>query len=166
MCVWARTQYERAAASKLIQFHSVQSLSLVWLFATPWIAVHRSSLSITNSWSLLKHMSIKSVMPSNRLILSGPLLLPLIFSSTKLFSNELILHISGLALQSELVFSKSEVSSGWDLEMVYCHFLLIHLAKKKPFFFFFSPLLEFWAKKERQKSDSLKKNWRLNFNMG
>ena len=165
MCVWARTQYERAAASKLIQFHSVQSLSLVWLFATPWIAVHRSSLSITNSWSLLKHMSIKSVMPSNHLILYGPLLLPLIFSSTKLFSNELILHISGLALQSELVFSKSEVSSGWDLEMVYCHFLLIHLAKKNHFFFF-SPLLEFWAKKERQKSDSLKKNWRLNFNMG
>ena len=93
MCVWARTQYERAAASKLIQFHSVQSLSLVWLFATPWIAVHRSSLSITNSWSLLKHMSIKLVMTFNYLILCCPLLLPSIFPNIRIFSNESVLHI-------------------------------------------------------------------------
>ena len=52
-----------------VQFSSVQSLSRVWLFETPWIAACHASLSITNAWSLLKHMSIKSVMPSNHLIL-------------------------------------------------------------------------------------------------
>ena len=58
-----------------VQFSSVQSLSRVRLFATPWIAACQASLSITNSWSLLKHMSIKSVMPSSHLILCHPLLL-------------------------------------------------------------------------------------------
>ena len=58
------------------QFSSVQSLSLVQLFATPWTATHQASLSITSSRSLLKLMSIESVMPSNRLILCCPLLLP------------------------------------------------------------------------------------------
>ena len=57
------------------QFSSVQSLSRVWLFATPWTAAWQASLSITNSWSLLKLMSIESVMPSNHLILCCPLLL-------------------------------------------------------------------------------------------
>ena len=56
-------------------FSSDQSLSHVRLFATPWIAAHQASLSITNSWSLLKHMSIESVMPSNHHILCHPLLL-------------------------------------------------------------------------------------------
>ena len=54
------------------QFSSVQSLSRVWLFATPWIAADQASLSITNSWSSLKLMSIESVMPSNHLLLSSP----------------------------------------------------------------------------------------------
>jgi len=68
---------------------SVQSLSCVQLFATPWIAAHQASLSITNSWSLLKLMSIKSVMPSNHLLLCHPLLLlPSIFPSIRVFSNE------------------------------------------------------------------------------
>ena len=58
------------------QFSSVQSLSHVRLFATPWTAAHQASLSITNSWSLLKPMSIESVMPSHHLILCHPLLLP------------------------------------------------------------------------------------------
>ena len=58
-----------------LQFSSFQSLSRVRLFATPWTAAHKASLSITNSWSLLKPMSIKSVMPSNHLILCHPLLL-------------------------------------------------------------------------------------------
>ena len=58
-----------------VQFSLVQSLSRVWLLATPWIAVRQASLSITNSWSLLKLMSIKSVVPSNHLILCHPLLL-------------------------------------------------------------------------------------------
>ena len=64
---------------------SVQSLSRVRLFATPWIAARQASLSITNSWSLLKLMSINSVMPSNHLILCCPLLLPSIFHSIRVF---------------------------------------------------------------------------------
>ena len=73
---------------------SVQSLSHVWLFATPWTAAHQASLSITNSWSLLKLMSIESVMPSNHLILCHPLLLlPSIFPHIRVFSNESVLCI-------------------------------------------------------------------------
>ena len=73
---------------------SVQSLSCVWLFATPWTATRQASLSITNSWSLLKPMSIESVMPSNHLILCHPLLLlPSIFPSIRVFSNESVLLI-------------------------------------------------------------------------
>ena len=68
---------------------SVQPLSHVWLFVTPWIAARQASLSITNSWSPLKPMSIESVMPSNHLILCCPLLLlPSIFPSIRVFSNE------------------------------------------------------------------------------
>ena len=75
-------------------FSSVQSLSHVWLFVTPWIAARQASLSITNSWSLPKPMSIESVMPSNHLILCRPLLLlPSIFPSIRVFSNESALHI-------------------------------------------------------------------------
>ena len=73
---------------------SVQWLSCVWLFSTPWTAAHRASLSITNSWSLLKLVSIASAMPSNHLILCCPLLLlPSIFPSIRVFSNESVLHI-------------------------------------------------------------------------
>ena len=73
---------------------SVQWLSRVQLFVTPWNAACRASLSITNSWTLLKLMSIKSVMPSNHLILCCPLLhLPSVFPSICIFSNELALHI-------------------------------------------------------------------------
>ena len=69
--------------------------SHVLLFATPWAAAHQASLSITNSRSLLKLMSIVSVMPSNRLILCCPLLLPpSIFPSIRVFSNESVLHIT------------------------------------------------------------------------
>ena len=71
----------------------VQSLSLVPFFATPWTAVSQASLSITNSWSLLKLMSIELVMPSNHLILCHPLLLPSIFPSIRVFSNESVLHL-------------------------------------------------------------------------
>ena len=73
---------------------SVQSLSHVQLFATPWTAAHRASPSITNSLSLLKLMSIEPVMPSNNLILCHPLLFPpSIFPSIRVFSNELALCI-------------------------------------------------------------------------
>ena len=75
-------------------FSSVQSLSCVSLIVTPWNAVHKASLSITNSQILLKLMSIKLVMPSNHLILYHPLLLlPSIFPSISIFSNESVLHI-------------------------------------------------------------------------
>ena len=77
-----------------VEFSSVQSLSRVQLFATPWTAAHQASLSITNSQSLLKPMSIESVMPSNHLILCHPLLLPPpIFPSIRAFSNESALRI-------------------------------------------------------------------------
>ena len=72
---------------------SVQLLSRVWLFATTWTVACQASLSITNCQSLLKLMSIESVMPSNRLILCHPLLLPSIFPSIRVFSNESALHI-------------------------------------------------------------------------
>ena len=76
-----------------IRFSLVQSLSRVRLIATPWTAAHQVSLSITNSQSLLKLMSIESVMPSNHLILCCPLLPPLIFPSVRVFSSESVLHI-------------------------------------------------------------------------
>ena len=75
-------------------FSSVQSLSHVWLFVTPWTAACQASLSITNSWSLLKLMSTELVMPSNHLTLCRPLLLlPSIFPNTRVFSNESTLRI-------------------------------------------------------------------------
>ena len=78
----------------ILALGSVQSLSRVWLFATPWTTAHQASLSITNSRSLLKLMSIESVMPSNHLILCHPLfLLPSIFPIIRVFSNESALHI-------------------------------------------------------------------------
>ena len=80
--------------SSSVQFSSVQSLSYVWLFATPWIAAHQASRSITNSWSSLRLMSIELVMPSSHLILCHPLLfLPPILPSIRVFSNELTLHM-------------------------------------------------------------------------
>ena len=73
---------------------SAQSLSSVWLFETPWPAAHQASLSIINSQSLLKLMSIEPVMPSNHLILCRPLLLlPSLFPSIRIFSNESGLRI-------------------------------------------------------------------------
>ena len=75
-------------------FSSVQSLSRVPLLATPWTVAHQASLSITNSQSLPKLMSIVSVMPSNHLILCLPFLLPpSIFPSIRVFSHELVLHL-------------------------------------------------------------------------
>ena len=80
-----------------IFYHLYQSVhcshNCVWLFVTPWTVVYQASLSITNSWSLLRLMSIELVMPSNHLILCHPLLLlPSIFPSIRVFSNELLLH--------------------------------------------------------------------------
>ena len=78
----------------MFQFSSVQSLSHVRLFVIPWTVAHQASLSITNSQSLPKLMSIESRMPSNHLILCHPLLLqPSIFPSIRAFSNESVLRI-------------------------------------------------------------------------
>ena len=79
--------------SNIFHFSSVQSLSHVQLFVTPWTAACQASLSITNSRILLKLMSIASVMPSNYLILCCSLLLPSVFPSIRIFSKESFLHI-------------------------------------------------------------------------
>ena len=77
-----------------VQFSSVRSLSHVQIFATPWTVAHQASLSITNSWSLLKLMSMESMMPSNHLILCRPLLLlPSIFPNIRVFSKRSVLSI-------------------------------------------------------------------------
>ena len=85
--------FELISINKFSQFSSVQSLSHVRLFATPWTAAHQASLSIINSRSSLKLMSIGSVIPSSHLILCHPLLLLLSISpSIRVFSNESTLH--------------------------------------------------------------------------
>ena len=97
---WARRESSNGMVqSKTSKFKSlissVQSLTQVWLFVAPWTAAHQASLSIINPQSLLKLMSIESVMPSNHLILTHPLPLPpSIFPSIRVFSNESVLHIS------------------------------------------------------------------------
>ena len=86
---------------KVIQFSSVQALSPVFLFVTPWTAARQASLSIISSLSLLKLMSIELVRPSNHLILCHPLLLlPSLFPSIRAFSNELALCIRWPKYQS------------------------------------------------------------------
>ena len=106
ICLWlllncnSRAQYWQQRSNVVLSsMHivvsvSVQSFSHVWLFVTPWTTARQASLSITNSRSLLKLMSIESVMPSNHLILCCPLLLlPSIFPSIMVFSNESALSI-------------------------------------------------------------------------
>ena len=88
------TEWELWNGESLFIVVLVQSFSSVWLFVTPWTATHQASLSITNSWSLLKLMSLDLVMPSNHLILCRLLLLPSIFPSIRVFSNE-----SGLCIR-------------------------------------------------------------------
>ena len=104
---------------KLRSWHSTPLLLLlllgrfshVWLFATLWTAAHQASLSITNSRSLLKLMSIASVMPSNHLILCHPLfLLPSIFPSIRFFSTELVLRLSWPKYWSFIISPSNEYS--------------------------------------------------------
>ena len=93
---WKESLEKLSIWNMSIQFSSVQSLSHVWLFATPWTAAHQASLSITNSQSPPKPMSIESVMSSNYRILCHPLLLlPSIFPSIRVFSNESALASGG-----------------------------------------------------------------------
>ena len=94
---------------------SVESLSHVRVFATPWTATCQALPCITNSWSLFKFMSIESVMPSNHIILCRPLLLPpLIFPSIRAFSNESVLHIRWPKYWS-FSFSISPSNEYWGL---------------------------------------------------
>ena len=85
-----------------VQFSSVQSLSRVWLFASPWITACQASLSITNSWSSLKLTSIELVMPSSHLLCHPLLLLPPIPPSIRVFSNESTLHEVAKVLEFQL----------------------------------------------------------------
>ena len=91
---WLSSSSSSTCIGRTYQFNSIQLLSCVWLFATPWTAAHQASLSIINSQTLLKLMSFEAVMPSNHLILCRPLLLPpSIFPSIRVFSSESALHI-------------------------------------------------------------------------
>ena len=93
-CIWYNCILEIESNKQINKISSVQWLSLVWLFATPWTAALQASISITDSRSPPKPMSIESVMPSNHLILCHPLLLlSSIFPSIRLFSNESALPI-------------------------------------------------------------------------
>ena len=94
---------------------SVGLLSCVWLFVTPWTAACQASLSITNSWSSLKFMSVESVMPSNHLILCCPLLfLPSIFPSIRAFPNESAVRIRWQSIGASASASVLPVSiQGW-----------------------------------------------------
>ena len=92
LIIWSLRSWESSEVNcylSSVQFSSVQLLSRVWFFATPWIAARQASLSITKSWSSLRLTSIESVMPSSHLILCRPLfLLPPIPPSIRVFSNE------------------------------------------------------------------------------
>ena len=102
---------EKATDSSLSLFIVVQSLSRVQLFATPWTAARQASLSINNSRSLLKLMSIESVMPSNHLILCCPLLLlPPIFPSIRVFSKDSALCLRLPKYRSFSISPSSEYS--------------------------------------------------------
>ena len=98
-------------SGRVYQFSSVQSLSRGQLFETPWTAVHQASLSIANSWSLPKPMSIDLVMPSNHLILCHPLLLiPSIFPSIKVFS--FLFFFFSRSFQMSQLFASGGLSIG------------------------------------------------------
>ena len=107
---------------KIPQFSSVQSLSCVRLFVTPWTAAHQVSLSITNSRSLLKLISIESVMPSKHLILCCPLLLlSSIFPNIRVFSSESTLHIRWPKYSCLLLNVTLATPHKFEKEPVQCH---------------------------------------------
>ena len=108
-----------------VQFSSVQSLSRVQLFATPWTAAHQASLSFTISRSLLKLISIELVMPSNHLVLCHPLLLPSIFPSIRVFSNESALCIRWPKYWSFSISSSNEYSGLISFRMDWLNLLAV-----------------------------------------
>ena len=110
---------------------SVQSLSHVQLFVTPWTTVCQASLSIKNSWSLLKLMSIESVIPSNHLILCHPLLRPpSIFPSIRIFSNKSVLHITWPKYWSFSISSSNEYSGLISVRMNWFDLLAVQVTLK------------------------------------
>ena len=110
---------------------SVQSLSHVRLFATPWTEARQASLSIINSQSLLKLMSIESAIPSNHFILCHPLLLlPSIFPSISIFSNELVLHIRWPKYWSFSIISSNEYSGLISFRMDWLELLAVQRTLK------------------------------------
>ena len=109
----------------MVQFSSVQSLSRVRLFATPWITARQASLSITNPWSSLRFTSIESVMPSSHLILCRPILLPPIPPSIRVFSTESTLRMRwpkywsfsfSIIPSKEIILSRQRLK--WSLRLV------------------------------------------------
>ena len=110
--IYAKQFWHSSRITGSVQFSSVQSLSRVRLFATPWITALQASLSITNSWSSLRLTAIESVMPSSHLILCRPLLLlPSIPPSIRVFSNKSILHMRKLLPLSKLLEKRVWVRS-------------------------------------------------------
>ena len=136
--------------SPYITLYSVQLLSHVQLFVTPWTAAHQASLSITNSWSSLRLTSIESVMPSSHLILCRPLLLlPSIFPSIRVFSNESVLHIRWPKYWSFSISPSNEYSGLNSFRMDWLNLLAVQgtlfsnpiVQKQK----FFSTQLSLWS---------------------
>ena len=131
ICFLAESQAKRNVMKRNIssQFSLVQSLSRVQLFVTPWTAARQASLSITNSQSLLKPMSMESLMPSNHLILCHPLLLPpSIFPSIRVFSSESALRIRWPKNWSFSISPSSEYSGLIILSFVLSHPLSFSLS--------------------------------------
>jgi hypothetical protein len=112
---------------------SVQSLSCVQLFATPWTAACQSSLSLTNSRSLLKLTSIKLVMPSNHLFFCRPLFRPSTFPSIRVFSNESALHMRWPKYWNfSFTINPSNEHSGFPLGLIDCFLLAVQGTLNSP----------------------------------
>ena len=125
---------KESACNAGVQFSSFQSLSRVWLFVTPWTAACQASLFITNSQSLLKLMSIKLVMLSNHLILCCPLLLlPSIFPSIRVFSNESVLCIRWPKYWSFSISPSNEYSGLISFRMNWFNLLVVQGTLKSLF---------------------------------
>ena len=129
------------------QHPGVHSLSCVRLFATPWTAARQASLSITSSWTLLKLMSIEPVMPSSRLIFCRPLLLPPVFPSIRVFSNDSALHVRWLKCWS-FSFSispSSEYSGLISFRMDWLDLLVVQGAHQRPLQHYSSKASALWC---------------------
>ena len=145
-----------------VQFNSVQMLSCVWLFATSWTAACQASLSITNSRSPTKPMSIESVMPSSHLILSCPLLLlPPIPSSIRVFSNESTLCIRGPKYWSISfsITSSKEIQGLISLQSKGLSRVSTTTVQKHQFF---SAQLGSYWKKKKKNTEELQNNQKAN----